>query len=196
MTSSKTALIVVDIQNDFVDPQGSISVHGATSVIPNINAMIAVAQSQGSLVVYTQDWHPEVTSHFAKDGGIWPVHCVAETWGAQFYPELNVAPGAEIVRKGVGGEDGYSGFSMRDPKTESESDTLMDSTLRKHVIEKVHIVGIATDYCVKDTAIDACRRGFKTVVYRNCIKGVEIRPGDSQTAIKAMVNAGAEVRDS
>ena len=112
-----TALIVVDVQNDFADPKGSLSVEGGTAIIPTINAEIAAAREAGGLVVFTQDWHPPSTPHFAKDGGIWPVHCVANTWGAELYPDLDAPEDAPRVRKGVNGEDGYSGFTTRDPVT-------------------------------------------------------------------------------
>ena len=194
-SNSKRALIVVDVQNDFVDPNGGLSVTDAPSVIPNVNAMISKARNEGCLIVYTQDWHPEVTPHFAKDGGIWPVHCIADSWGADLYPELEVVEGAEFVKKGTGGEDGYSGFSVRDPETEAESDTAMEAILRKRGVEEVDVVGIATDYCVKETALDACKRGFKTAVYRSCMKGVDLEPGDAEAAIDAMANAGVKVLD-
>ncbi len=196
LSTQNTALIVVDVQNDFVDPRGSLYVQGAQSVVPNINRMISDARSDGRLVVYTQDWHPEVTPHFEKDGGIWPVHCVGDTWGAEFYRELTVVLDAEFVRKGTGGEDGYSGFSVRDPQTGSESDTALERILRERDVERVDVVGIATDYCVKETALDACKRGFSTVVYRNCMKGVDLEPGDSDAAIDAMIATGVEVRDA
>ncbi len=196
MTNSKTALIVVDVQNDFVDPSGNLYVAGAESVVGNINAKIAAARSEGRLIVYTQDWHPEVTPHFAKDGGIWPVHCVGDSWGAEFYRELEVVRDAEFLRKGTGGEDGYSGFSVRDPETDVATDTAMENILRSHDITSVDIVGIATDYCVKETALDASNRGFSTRVYLNCMKGVDLQPGDTTAAIDAMVSVGVEVRDA
>ena len=196
MAAQNTALIVVDVQNDFVDPHGSLYVQDAQSVVPNINRMISNARSDGRLVVYTQDWHPEVTPHFEKDGGIWPVHCVGDTWGAEFYEGLVVAPDGEFVRKGTDGEDGYSGFSVRDPQTGSESDTALERILRKRSVERVDVVGIATDYCVKETALDARKRGFATVVYRGCMKGVDLKPGDSDAAISAMIQTGVEVREA
>ncbi len=195
MTDSKAALIVVDVQNDFVDPHGNLYVTDAPSVVPNINEMIAASEAQQRLVVYTQDWHPEITPHFAKDGGIWPVHCVGDTWGSELFPDLVIASDAEFVRKGTGGEDGYSGFLVRDPETGKESDTALDSILRDKDVLTVHVVGIATDYCVKETALDARRRGYETIIYRNCMKGVDLEPGDSQAAIDEMIAAGVEVRD-
>src|SRR3989337_2296020 len=106
-----TALIVVDVQNDFADPAGSLSVAGGEDVIPAIDGEIAKATVAGSLVVFTQDWHPAVTPHFENDGGIWPVHCVAGTWGASLHADLVAAEDAPRVRKGANGEDGYSGFT-------------------------------------------------------------------------------------
>src|SRR5687768_13693815 len=101
---SQTALIVVDVQNDFADPQGSLYVTGGERVIPPINEQIALAREAGALVVFTQDWHPASTPHFEKDGGIWPVHCVQGTWGAEFHPSLEVQ--GDVIRKGTDGQDG------------------------------------------------------------------------------------------
>ncbi len=111
----RTALVVVDVQNDFADPAGSLAVSGGPEVLHAVNAEIAAATAADALVVYTQDWHPADTPHFAKDGGTWPVHCVHDTWGAQLHPDLDVR--GEVVRKGEHGEDGYSGFTMRDTVT-------------------------------------------------------------------------------
>ena len=110
-----TALLVVDVQNDFADPNGSLYVKGGEEIIPLINREIDRARAAGAPIFYTQDWHPESTPHFQKDGGIWPVHCVMGTWGAEFHPDLNAV--GPVVRKGSHGEDGYSGFSMRHPET-------------------------------------------------------------------------------
>src|SRR3954447_20563178 len=125
-----TALIVVDVQNDFADPAGSLSVTGGATIIPTINAEIEAARSAGAVVVATQDWHPPVTPHFAKDGGIWPVHCVADTWGAELHPDLALPVDALRVRKGVNGEDGYSGFTTRDPVTGDTTRTELDGLLK------------------------------------------------------------------
>src|SRR5215213_6494902 len=108
-----TALLIVDVQNDFADPNGSLYVKGGESIVPLINREIDRARTAGALVFYTQDWHPESTPHFQKDGGIWPVHCVMETWGAELHADLSVV--GAVVRKGSNGEDGYSGFTMRQP---------------------------------------------------------------------------------
>jgi len=188
-----TALIVVDVQNDFADPAGSLSVSRAGRILPRINAEVTAARQAGSPVVYTQDWHPESTPHFAKDGGIWPVHCVAETWGAELHPDLLVD--GEIVRKGSNGEDGYSGFSMRDPVSGAEIPTPMEAMLRAQGIDRVVICGLATDYCVNATALDARRLGFETVVLIKATAAVNLKPGDDERALTAMASAGAELQE-
>jgi len=175
---ARTALIVVDMQNDFADPRGALYVRGGEDVLPVANAEIAEARAAGALVVYTQDWHPPSTPHFAKDGGIWPVHCVAGTWGAEFHPSLEVL--GPSVRKGVNGEDGYSGFTMRDPVSGAEVPTELEALLRVRGIENVVIAGLATDYCINATGLDAIRLGFRTEVLQDAIAAVDLRPGDAE----------------
>ncbi len=184
----RTALVVVDVQNDFADPDGSLYVRDADSVIDVANAEIEAARAAGALVTYTQDWHPADTPHFAKDGGTWPVHCVAGTWGAELHPRLVVA--GQSVRKGTGGEDGYSGFTMADPITRETSSTGLEELLRAHDITGVVVLGLATDYCVKETALDAVRLGFATTVLVDGIRPVEVEPGDGEKAVDAMAEAG------
>ena len=186
-----TALLVIDVQNDFADPAGSLSVPRAARILPRVNAQIAEARAAGALVAYTQDWHPEVTPHFAKDGGIWPVHCVADTWGAELHPDLVVD--GPIVRKGSNGEDGYSGFTMRDPETGEERPTELEGLLRRREVERVVVCGLATDYCVNATALDAQRLGFETTVLTAAIAAVNLKPGDDQRALEAMAEAGARL---
>ena len=185
---TRTALLVIDVQNDFADPEGSLYVPGAEHVIDVVNREVAAAHAAGSLVVTTQDWHPPSTPHFAKDGGTWPVHCVADTWGAALHPRLH--PGAHQVFKGVGGEDGYSGFSMVHPTTGTTSSTGLDELLRAGRIERVVVVGLATDYCVKETALDAVRLGYDTTVLLAAVRPVELEPGDGQRAVDEMAGAG------
>jgi nicotinamidase/pyrazinamidase len=186
-----TALIVVDVQNDFADPSGSLWVRGATRILPRINREVEQAEAARATVVYTQDWHPPSTPHFAKDGGIWPVHCVADTWGAELHPDLVVA--GEAIRKGSNGEDGYSGFTMRDQTSGDETPTPLEDHLRTAGIERVVICGLATDYCVNATAIDARRLGFETVVLTRAIAAVNLKAGDEQKAINQMAEAGAQL---
>jgi nicotinamidase/pyrazinamidase len=184
----RTALIVVDVQNDFADPEGSLFVQGGPVVADRSSAAAREASAAGALVVYTQDWHPEHTPHFAKDGGIWPDHCVAGTWGAEFYPTLEVL--GPTVRKGSNGEDGYSGFTMRDPTSGDATPTELDGLLRGRGIERVVVCGLATDYCVNATAIDARRLGYATEVLDDAIAAVNLQPQDGAKAIEAMVDAG------
>ncbi len=140
---SRTALIVVDVQNDFADKDGSLYVSGGEMVIPFINAQIDEAASAGATIVYTQDWHPGSTPHFEKDGGIWPVHCVAGTSGAEFHPDLDVRDDAVFIHKGVAGEDGYSAFNVRQPETGEITPTGLKSTIEG--IKRVVVVGLALD---------------------------------------------------
>jgi len=186
-----TALVVVDVQNDFADPSGSLSVAGGEDVVARANLEIGRALRGGALVVYTQDWHPPSTPHFAKDGGIWPVHCVADTWGAELHPRLRVA--GEVVRKGSNGEDGYSGFTMRDPVSGEETPTPLEAMLRERGISRVVVCGLATDYCVNATVLDARRLGFETLVVVDACAPVNLQPDDGAQALAAMHAAGAEL---
>jgi nicotinamidase/pyrazinamidase len=185
-----TALLVVDMQNDFADPAGGLAVRGGDAVVQPVNREIDRARSAGALVVLTQDWHPASTPHFAKDGGIWPVHCVADTWGAELHPALRPPHGAPHVRKGANGEDGYSGFTMRDPTTGKTMPTELEALLRAREVERVVVCGLATDYCVKATAIDAARLGFETSLVTDAIAAVDLQPGDGDRAIAEMQAAG------
>ena len=189
------ALIVVDVQNDFADPAGALYVRGGEEVVPVVNAEVVDALAAGAAVVYTQDWHPEVTPHFLADGGTWPVHCVGETWGAAFHPGLRVVEGAPVVRKGIDGRDGYSGFSVRDPKSGDVEATRLESLLREHRVERVVVAGLATDYCVVETALDARRLGHPTRVLLDGVRAVELRPGDGERALARMHEAGVDLDD-
>lgn len=187
----ESALIVIDVQNDFADPQGSLYVLGGEETISPVNNLVPRAVDAGSPVVYTQDWHPPVTPHFEPHGGTWPVHCSRDTWGAEFHPELEV--GDLIVRKGTGGEDGYSGFTVLDDETGVESSTELDSILRRQKVRRVVVVGLAHDVCVKATALDARRRGYETVVVLEATRPVNLRPGDEDLANEQMTAAGVEL---
>ena len=185
-----TALVVVDLQNDFADPAGGLSVTGGDAIVPTVNREIAMATAAEATVVLTQDWHPEATPHFAKDGGIWPVHCVAGTWGAELHPDLTVPEGALRVRKGANGEDGYSAFTMCDPTSGETTSTELDGLLRERGITTVVVVGLATDYCVKATALDAKTLGFDTFLLTDAVAAVDLEPGDGARAIDEMRAAG------
>jgi nicotinamidase/pyrazinamidase len=162
-------------------------------VVPVINRAADLARRRGALVVLTQDWHPPSTPHFQKDGGIWPVHCVADTWGAELYPGLDVPEGTPIVRKGSNGEDGYSGFTMKDPATGDEIPTELNALLRDRDIDDVVVLGLATDYCVKATALDAVKLGFHTTVLTAGCAAVDLQAGDGKRALDALEAAGVHL---
>ena len=186
-----TALVVVDVQNDFAHPDGGLYVKGGDDVVPIINEAIGEAKGAGATVVHTADWHPESTPHFAKDGGIWPVHCVMDTWGAEFHEDLVVD--GPIVRKGSNGEDGYSGFSMRDHDTGETVPTELAGLLRERGITHLVVCGLATDYCVNATALDGMREGFRVRVLWNAIRAVDLKEGDGDRAIAEVEEAGGEI---
>ncbi len=191
-----TALVIVDVQNDFADPDGGLTVPGGASVIPVINDEIARATAAGALVVATQDWHPEVTPHFARDGGVWPVHCVAGTWGAELHPALALSGDAPRIHKGANGEDGYSGFTMRDALTGEMLATELEALLRDRGITRVVVAGLATDYCVKATALDAAALGFGTAVLTDAIAAVGLEAGDGARALDELRDAGIDLARS
>ncbi len=188
----RTALVVVDVQNDFADPAGSLYVGGGEDIVPVVETAVRRARLASSRVVYTQDWHPAVTPHFRTGGGIWPVHCVQGTWGAALHPGLD-APSGEFLRKGADGRDGYSGFSVRDPLSGEREDTVLHEMLTADGVERLVVCGLATDYCVVETVMDARMLGYPVRVLRAGIRAVELHPGDGERAIARMRDAGAEL---
>ncbi len=188
-----SGLVVVDVQNDFADPSGGLYVAGGEQIVPLVNDEIARATAGAATVVCTQDWHPPVTPHFAKDGGTWPVHCVMGTWGAELHPDLKVDDDVARIRTGSNGEDGYSGFTMRDPITGATSSTGLALLLRDRGVRRIAVVGLATDYCVRATALDAVSEGFDTTVLRDQVRSVEMEPGDGERALAEMAAAGVHL---
>lgn len=188
-----SALIVVDMQHDFADPTGSLYVRGGETIVGPITAEITAAREAGATVVYTQDWHPAHTPHFATDGGLWPVHCVAESAGAALVPGLPVA--GPLLRKGTGTEDGYSGFSEVDLATGATKGTDLSTILDEAGVMDITVVGLAGDWCVKATAIDGVRLGYSVTVPLRLTRFVELQEGDTQRAIAAMREAGVTVLD-
>jgi nicotinamidase/pyrazinamidase len=184
---STTALLVVDVQNDFADPAGGLYVRGGEELVRPIGVEVGAAQNAGATVVYTQDWHPGTTPHFEKDGGVWPVHCVHDSWGSQFHPELLVQ--GPVVRKGISGEDGYSAFSVRDPVTGAAASTQLQSLLDP-AVRRLVIVGLAGDYCVRETALDGRRLGYDVEVPLALTRFVELAEGDTERAVIEMREAG------
>jgi nicotinamidase/pyrazinamidase len=189
-----TALVVVDVQNDFADPEGGLYVEGGEEIVELVNAEIAEARSAGAVIAYTQDWHPPETPHFAKDGGDWPVHCVRDTWGAELHPALEVVEDAPVVKKGVDGGDGYSGFSVRDPVSGEESATELGRHLEEAGTRRVVVVGLAGDVCVKETALDARQLGYEVILPVAATRMVELAEGDGEAALAAMRAAGVDVQ--
>ncbi len=188
-----TALVAVDLQRDFAAPDGALAVHGGEAVVAAVNRQIDAAVRAGATVVYTRDWHPESTPHFDKDGGVWPMHCVQGTPGADYHSDLRIVDGAFEVLKGTGREDGYSGFTQRDADTGEESTTDLDAYLKEHGITHVIVAGLATDYCVRATALDALRRGYATAVVTDAVAPVDLHPGDGARALAELVEAGGRL---
>ncbi|TKV61297.1 isochorismatase family protein [Nakamurella flava] len=185
------ALIIVDLQHDFADPGGALYVRGGEHLLDPINALIEEATTAGAALIYTQDWHPPVTPHFAAHGGLWPVHCVIDTPGADLLPGLRTT--GPVLRKGSGPEDGYSGFSVLHLPTNETRETELDDFLQAHGARALTVVGLAGDWCVKETAIDGARLGYDVTVPLEYTRFVELRPGDTDAAVEAMKAAGVEV---
>src|SRR3954447_8741757 len=174
------ALLIVDLQNDFT-PGGALPVAHGDEIAPRINEL---AGSGFDLVVATRDWHPRDHSSFDEHGGVWPVHCVAGTPGAELHPSLERGRIDVVIDKGQDRDtDGYSGFEGTD----------LEYVLRDHDIDEITVCGLATDYCVKNTALDALRAGFRVLVDERAVRGVDVEPGDSARALDEVRAAGASV---
>jgi nicotinamidase/pyrazinamidase len=175
------ALVIVDFQNDFT-PGGALAVAHGDEIAPRVNAL--AASGDFDVVVATRDWHPADHGSFTERGGTWPVHCVAGTPGAQLHPALDAARVDVVVDKGQDpATEGYSGFEA----------TELERVLRDRGVDEVVVVGLATDYCVKNTALDALRLGFRVTVDPEAVRGVDVRPGDAERALEALREAGAAV---
>jgi len=173
------ALIVVDVQNDFCSG-GALEVPDGDAVVEPINRLA----EQFSFVVATRDWHPPDHCSFMKEGGPWPVHCVQGSRGAELHPGVDTRRIDAVVDAGRSRElEGYSGFEQ----------TELERLLREHRAEKVHVAGLALDYCVRATALDAKRAGFDVVVHRDATRAVEVNPGDGERAAQELREAGVEV---
>jgi nicotinamidase/pyrazinamidase len=175
------ALIIVDVQRDFC-PGGALAVSDGDAVVAPANALAREAP----FVVATRDWHPPDHGSFATQGGPWPVHCVADSDGAQLHPEIDAGEVDAVLDTGLAVDsDGYSGFE----------DTELEQLLRAHGVDTVHVVGLALDYCVKATALDARRAGFDVIVHRGATRAVEMTPGDGERAVDELRAAGVAVVD-
>ena len=173
------ALIVVDMQNDFCSG-GALEVPDGDAVIEPINRLAGEAD----FVVATRDWHPPDHRSFAENGGIWPVHCVRDTRGAEFHPDIDQSRIDAVVDAGrTPDREGYSGFE----------DTDLERLLREREVNEVHIAGLALDYCVKATALDARRAGFDVVLHRGATRAVEVEAGDGDRALAELRAAGVRI---
>ena len=189
-----SALIVVDVQNDFAHPDGSLFVTGGDAIVGAINDEIERTAAGGGEVVLTQDWHPESTPHFVDDGGTWPVHCVAGTWGAELVDGLDPDDRATaVIRKGTNGEDGYSAFSMREPGGDVDIPTGLADLLRERDVSKVVVVGLATDVCVAATARSAADAGFETTVLLDATRPVDPSDEVRERVVAELTDAGVDV---
>ena len=186
--SQRDALILVDVQNDFC-PGGALAVENGDAVVPVLNRYIERFADQRLPIFATRDWHPVKTTHFKAYGGVWPVHCVQGTHGAEFHPDLKLTPEITIVSAGTGAdEDGYSGFLGRDSSGRS-----LAALLRDRGVDRLFVGGLATDYCVKHTVLDGIQEGFRVMLIGDAVRGVNLNPGDSEQAIEEMSAAGAIV---
>lgn len=183
-----TALLIVDVQNDFC-PGGALPVPEGDKVVPVLNRAIERFRQSGAPVIASRDWHPEKSTHFAQYGGQWPVHCVQNTPGAQFHPDLRLPEGAIVVSKGMGeNEDAYSAFDARTDEGKS-----LEALLKERGIRQLVVGGLATDYCVRASVLGALERGFEVLVLRDAVRGVDVQPGDSEKALNEMQNRGAKL---
>ncbi len=177
----ESLLLLVHPQNDFC-PGGALPVPGGDEIIPLINKYIQHFVSQGSSLVATRDWHPANHCSFVEQGGPWPPHCIQGSRGAQFHPDLRLPPGMMIVSGATNPkQEAYSGFDG----------TSLEERLEDLGVNTLYVVGLATDYCVKQTVLDACKLGFRVVILEDAVRGINIKPGDSQTAISETVAVGS-----
>ncbi len=187
-TSDHQALLVVDVQRDFC-PGGALAAEGGARILPAVNRAIARAQEAGQPIYASRDWHPPVTSHFQAYGGEWPPHCVQGTAGAAFHPELRLPPDAIVISKGDDPErPGYSAFDGRTAEGRAFADDLA-----ARGVTRLFVAGIATDYCVKASALDARRAGLDVVVLADAVTGIDAKPGDVDRALQEMADAGVEL---
>lgn len=182
----KAALVIVDVQNDFC-PGGALPVPEGDKVVPALNQYIERFQKAGLVIYASRDWHPEKTKHFKAYGGLWPAHCVQNTKGAEFHHDIKLPKEAIILTKGEDpNEDSYSGFQAKTKENKSFADSLKEKG-----IERLYVGGLATDYCVRATVLDALKQGVKATILTDAVKGVNIKPEDSADAMKEMEKQGA-----
>jgi nicotinamidase/pyrazinamidase len=178
---TRQALLLVDVQRDFF-PGGALAAPSAEEIIPAVNRLIGHFRRAALPVFATRDWHPENHCSFREEGGPWPRHCVAGTRGAAFHPEIDIPESVTVVSTATDPKkEAYSGFDG----------TNLSSQLRHLGVSEVIVAGLATEYCVKATVLDALREGLDVIVARDGIRAVEVEPGDGEKAIREMQEAGA-----
>ena len=184
-------MLVIDVQRDFC-AGGALAVPAGDAVVPVLNRLIREAEHRRMPVYASRDWHPASSRHFATGGGIWPVHCVAGSDGAAFHPDLRLPAGAAVVSKGVEpDEDGFSAFDGR-----LDDGTTLEESLRAAGVTRLLAGGLATDYCVRHSVLDALRKGWPVTVLTDAIAAVDLEPGDGPRALEEMQAAGAVLRTS
>jgi nicotinamidase/pyrazinamidase len=184
----RSALLVVDVQNDFCT-NGALAVPGSEHVVAAINRHINDAVARGWPIYASRDWHPQATTHFAPYGGQWPVHCVQDSAGARFHPDLRLPHAAIIVTKGDRADEaGYSAFDGRTP-----DGTALLADLQRREISRLFIGGLATDYCVRASALDGRDAGLRVTLLEDAVAGVDLTPGDSARALAEMRARGVEI---
>jgi nicotinamidase/pyrazinamidase len=176
----REALLIIDFQNDFC-PGGALPVADGDAIAPRVNELLD--SGRFDLVVATRDWHPANHASFVEQGGPWPPHCVQGSQGAELHASLDRSRIDHIVDVGTGVDDeGYSGFEKSN----------LAQLLRDADIDAVTVVGLATDYCVRATALDALREGFEVTVDRAGVRGIDVNPGDSERALGEVMAAGGK----
>ncbi|HET7037600.1 MAG TPA: isochorismatase family protein [Thermomicrobiaceae bacterium] len=186
--AEKPALVIVDVQNDFC-PGGALGVAEGDQVVPLLSDAAARFAARGYPVYASRDWHPPASRHFQEQGGTWPVHCLRGTPGAAFHPQLTLPPNTLVFSKGTSAaDDGYSAFEGQTAEGES-----LGERLRRDAVEHLYIGGLATDYCVRASALDALRHGLKVTLLTDAMRGVNLEPGDAERAVEELRAAGAEV---
>jgi nicotinamidase/pyrazinamidase len=185
---NKTALLIVDVQNDFC-PGGALEIQNGVRVVEPINRAIKYFSAARRPIMASRDWHPPVSGHFRDSGGVWPVHCVQGTTGAEFHPNLHLPKETVVLSKGINPElDGYSAFDGV-----TGNGRTLTKLLRHLKVQRIYICGLATDYCVLCTTLEALRNGLHVTVLTDAVAGVNIVPGESACAIEDMVKAGAQL---
>ena len=184
---ARDGLVVVDVQNDFC-PGGALAVPGGDAVVPVLNRYAARFAEAGAPVFATRDWHPAATRHFQAGGGAWPPHCVQDTDGARLHRDLTLPADTVVVSKGMDSEqDAYSAF-----QGEAEDGMPFAAVLGERGVQRLFVGGLATDYCVKASVLDALKEGFEVVLLEDAVRAVDVKPGDGDRALGEMVSAGVQ----